>query len=125
AAALPARRAREEEAGVPGASHTVPAAVMLRLGADPAAWFGIEAEPGFAFTDEAKIARLSPAASRGIGGYLPDRPEMDAGFVAYGAGLRRGVRVPRMGLVAGAPTLGRPTGPAPPPPPRPAPLRGV
>ena len=83
---------------------------MLRLGADPAAWFGIEAELGYAFNDEAKIARLSPAASRAVGGYLPDRPEMDAGFVAYGAGLRRGVRVPRMGLVDVAPTLARQTG---------------
>src|SRR5262249_37812534 len=42
--ALLARRALEEEAGITGAYHVVPAAVMLRLGADPAAWFGIEAE---------------------------------------------------------------------------------
>jgi hypothetical protein len=48
---------------------------------------------------------LAPAAARAAGGYLPDRTEMDVGFVAWGRGLRSGVRVPRMSLADVAPTL--------------------
>ena len=105
--ALLARRALEDEAARTGAFRVVPAATLLRLGADPAAWFGLEAEPGYAFSDATTGPRLAAAAGHAVGGYLPDRVEMDAGFVAFGPGLRRGVRVPRMGLVDVAPTLAR------------------
>jgi len=105
--ALLARRALDEEGTRTATFHVVPAATMLRLGADPAAWFGIEAEPGYAFSDVTMGPRLVAAAARAAGGYLPDRVEMDAGFVAFGPGLRSGVRVPRMGLVDVAPTLAR------------------
>jgi predicted AlkP superfamily pyrophosphatase or phosphodiesterase len=105
--ALLARRALEAEAARTGAFRIVPAAQMLGHGADPAAWFGIEAEPGYAFSDAALGPRLAPAAVRAAGGYLPDRAEMDAGFVAWGRGVRRGVRVPRMSQADVAPTLAR------------------
>ena len=103
--ALLARSALEIEATRTGAFHVVPAAQMLAQGADPAAWFGLEAEPGYAFSDAAQGAELAPAALRAVGGYLPGRTEMDVGFVAWGRGLRRGVRVPRMSLADVAPTL--------------------
>ena len=103
--ALLARSALEIEATRTGAFHVVPAAQMLGQGADPAAWFGLEAEPGYAFSDAAQGAALAPAALRAVGGYLPGRTEMDVGFVAWGRGLRRGVRVPRMNLADVAPTL--------------------
>jgi hypothetical protein len=80
---------------------------MLGYGADPAAWFGLEAEPGYAFSDAAGGPELAAAAARAAGGYLPDHAEMDAGFVAWGRGLRRGVRVPRMSQADVAPTLAR------------------
>ncbi len=105
--ALLARRALEAEASRTGAFRIVPAAQMLGHGADPAAWFGLEAEPGYAFSDAASGPPLAPSAARAVGGYLPDRSEMDAGFVAWGRGLRRGVRVPRMSQVDVAPTLAR------------------
>jgi predicted AlkP superfamily pyrophosphatase or phosphodiesterase len=105
--ALLARRALEDESERTGAFRIVPASTMLRLGADPSAWFGIEAEPGYAFSDETSGPRLVAAAAHAVGGYLPDRVEMDVGFVAFGPGLRRGLRVPRMGLVDVAPTLAR------------------
>jgi hypothetical protein len=105
--ALLARRALEAEAERTGAFRIVPAARMLDLGADPAAWFGLEAEPGYAFSDAAGGPRLAPAAAHAAGGYLPDRAEMDAGLVAWGSRLRRGVRIPRMRQCDVAPTLAR------------------
>lgn len=103
--ALLARRALEEKAASSGGFHIVPAQEMLRLGADPDAWFGLEAEPGFAFTDDARGPLLRAAVARGEGGYLPERPEMDVGFVAWGAGIARGVRIPVMEQTDVAPTL--------------------
>ncbi len=103
--ALLARRALDLEATRTRGFHVVPAAQMLAEGADPAAWFGLEAEPGYAFSDAARGAVLVPAARRAAGGYLPDRTEMDVGFVAWGRGLRSGVRVPHMSLADVAPTL--------------------
>ncbi len=103
--ALLARRALEIEARRTGAFQVISAAQMLGQGADPAAWFGLEAEPGYAFSDAARGAALAPSALRAVGGYLPDRMEMDVGFVAWGRGLRSGVRVPRMSLADVAPTL--------------------
>ena len=71
------------------------------------AWFGLDARPGFAFGDAARGAVLRPAATRGTGGYLPERDAMDAGFVAWGRGIRTGVRIPHMRLVDVAPTVAR------------------
>jgi predicted AlkP superfamily pyrophosphatase or phosphodiesterase len=103
--ALLARRALEQEAAATGAFRIVSAQEMLRLGADPDAWFGLEAEPGYVFADPARGPVLRPAVARSGGGYLPDRPEMDSGFVAWGPGLARGVRIPAMQQTDVAPTL--------------------
>ena len=103
--ALLARRALEEGAKASGAFRVVTAEEMLRMGADPDAWFGLEAEPGFVFSDDAAGPTLRAEASRGGGGYLPGHPEMDAGFVAWGAGIVRGVRIPLMHQTDVAPTL--------------------
>jgi hypothetical protein len=105
--ALLARTALEEAASQTGTFRVVSAEEMLRLGADPDAWFGLEAEPGFVFGDEARGSLLRPALARGGWGYLPDRSEMDAGFVAWGPGLGRRLRIPEMQQTDVAPTLGR------------------
>jgi hypothetical protein len=102
-----ARRALMDAASRTGAFRVVPAREMLDLGADPEAWFGLEAELGYAFNDAVRADLQRPAAIRGAGGYLPQRPEMDAGFVAWGRGVRSGVRVPRMRLTDVAPTVAR------------------
>ena len=78
---------------------------MLERGADPEAWFGLEAEPGFAFSDASEGPLLGPAAVASAGGYAPDSPRMATGFVAWGPGLRGGLRVPRMNQTDVAPTL--------------------
>jgi predicted AlkP superfamily pyrophosphatase or phosphodiesterase len=103
--ALAARRLLESESQRTRAYRVVSAEEMLSLGADPEAWFGLEAEPGFGFTDDAQVSLLQPAAARAVGGYLPQRPEMNVGFVAWGPGIRSGVRIPSMSQSDVAPTL--------------------
>ena len=105
--AVLARSALENDAARLGSFRVVAAAELLRGGADPEAWFGLEAEPGFLFGDAAQGPLLMPAAIRGAGGYLPSRAEMDTGFVAWGRGLRTRVRIPRMKQTDVAPTAAR------------------
>jgi hypothetical protein len=105
--AILARRALEESAGRIGSFRVVGADEMLREGADPAAWFGLEAAPGFVFSNAAVGPLQAAAAARGGWGYLPSRADMDAGFVAYGPGLGRGLRIPEMDQTDVAPTLAR------------------
>ena len=105
--AVRARRVLTAEAQRTRAFRVVSAEEMLRLGADPDAWFGLEAEPGFAFVDSPHAPPVRAAARRGAGGYLPHRPEMNAGFVAWGRGIRSGVRVPIMQQTDVAPTVAR------------------
>jgi hypothetical protein len=106
-AALQARRALSAEARRTGAFRIVSAEEMLELGADPDAWFGLEAEPGFAFGNRPTPPLLSAEARRGVGGYFPRHPEMNAGFVAWGCGVRAGVRIPSMRQTDVAPTVAR------------------
>lgn len=105
--AVLARRALEEAAARTGAFRIVSAEEMLRLGADPDAWFGLEAEPGYAFADVARGTGLLAAVGRVGWGYLPDRPEMNSGFVAWGAGVRPRIRIPEMRQTDVAPTVAR------------------
>ena len=105
--ALLARRAFEEQAERTRAFHVVTSAEMIRLGADPDAWFGVEALPGFAFVDGVSAPFLYPAARRSVGGYVAGYREMDAGFVAWGRGIRSGVRVPTLRQTDVAPTVAR------------------
>jgi predicted AlkP superfamily pyrophosphatase or phosphodiesterase len=105
--AVLARRMLEQEARRVGAYRVVAANELLKGGADPEAWFGLEAEPGYLFDDASQGAFLAPAAIRGSGGYLPSRTEMDTGFVAWGRGLRTRVRIPRMQQTDVAPTAAR------------------
>ncbi|HEY8156295.1 MAG TPA: alkaline phosphatase family protein [Myxococcota bacterium] len=102
--AVLARRALEKEAARVGSFRVVAAEELLRGGADPEAWFGLEGDPGFVFDDAAAGAFLVPAAIRGASGYLPSRAAMDTGFVAWGRGLRTRVRIPRMKQTDVAPT---------------------
>jgi hypothetical protein len=105
--AVEARRVLAALAESTRAFRVISAAEMMSLGADPGAWFGLEARLGFAFADAVRGAVLRPAATRGAGGYLPERDAMDAGFVAWGRGIRTGVRIPHMRLVDVAPTAAR------------------
>jgi predicted AlkP superfamily pyrophosphatase or phosphodiesterase len=105
--ALVARRALEESAHTTGAFRVMSADEMLRRGADPEAWFGLEAAPGYAFDDGFAGSVVAPAASASVGGYAPEQPRMAAGFIAWGPGLRGPLRVPEMQQTDVAPTLAR------------------
>ncbi len=103
--ALLARRALVAEAERTRVFRVVSAEEMLRLGADPEAWFGLEAEPGFVFSDSAQPPLLLPSPVRSVGGYLPGHEAMDVGFVAWGRGLRQRVHIPEMRQTDVAPTV--------------------
>ncbi len=103
--ALLARRALEEQVSRTRAFRIVPASELSALHADPQAWFGIEGEAGFGIGKLARGAVLQPTPRRGLGGYLPTDPGSSVGFVAWGAGIRPGVRVREMSQIDVAPTL--------------------
>ena len=104
-AAVQARRALAAAATRTRAFRVVSAEQMLALGADSEAWFGLEAEPGFSFGNQIEPPLLQPGARRGVGGYLTGQPGTETGFVAWGRGVRSGIRIPRMRQTDVAPTI--------------------
>jgi predicted AlkP superfamily pyrophosphatase or phosphodiesterase len=106
-AALLARRALDAAANESGVFRVMSASEMVERGADPEAWFGLEADPGYLFADAAKGTLLAPASVASAGGYAASDPHMATGFVAWGPGLRRGLRVPELRQSDVAPALAR------------------
>jgi predicted AlkP superfamily pyrophosphatase or phosphodiesterase len=84
------------------------------LGAMPGAAFGLEVAPGFGYHGACR-APLVRAGRGGTHGFLPSRPTMATGFIAYGAGVKSGVVIDRVRLIDVAPTAARLLGLAPPP----------
>lgn len=109
AAALAAREVLEEEARRSGAFDVVPASALAGQGADPQAWFGLAARPGFMLGDALTGPLLRPADRHSSPGGFPFREGADGavGFVAWGRGIRGGLRVPELALVDVAPTIAR------------------
>jgi predicted AlkP superfamily pyrophosphatase or phosphodiesterase len=105
--AVDARSALEAEAERSGAYRIVSADEMIRRDADSEAWFGLEARPGFAFDDSTGGPLLRPATRRAAGGYLKPRPDLGPGFVAYGRGVRRSLRIPEIDQLDIAPTIAK------------------
>lgn len=105
--AVLAREALERFANETGASRVVSAKEMVSRGADAEAWFGLEADPGFVFGDAPQSPRGGTAtvASAALGN--ESAPRAAAGFVAWGPGLRPGLRIPSMRQTDVAPTLAR------------------
>jgi hypothetical protein len=104
-AAVSARRALEVAAEQTGAFRVVSADEMIELEADPEAWFGLDSRPGFFFLDGAVGPLLSAAPIRGGSGRLVEDRPGSPGFVAFGQGVRSGVRVPVLDQRDVAPTL--------------------
>jgi len=102
--AVRARRELEARAQ-DGRFRVVSAEELLDAGADPEAWFGLEARLGYVFTDDAAVIGPVPSALLGAAGYLSDVPAMSPGFVAWGSGVRRGVRIPWLRQIDVAPTV--------------------
>ncbi len=103
--ALRAREVLLAESRRSGLFRVVSAEEMLGLGADPGAWFGLEARPGWAFANDTEGPQRIPSAARGVAGYLT--ASVPSALVAWGRGIRAGVRVPWMRLVDVAPTVAR------------------
>jgi predicted AlkP superfamily pyrophosphatase or phosphodiesterase len=74
------------------------------LGAAPGASFYLEGEPGYMFSAALSGPFLRRSSLRGQHGYLPSRPAMHTGFIAAGAGIKRGVVIDDMHLIDVAPT---------------------
>ena len=103
--ALDARKILEARAQESGAFEIVSAEAMIGLGVDPDAWFGLQAEPGFAFENTLSGEAIAPASVLASAGALLGESAPPTGFVAFGRGVRLGVRVPRMTQLDVAPTL--------------------
>ena len=73
-----------------------------RLGYNPDAYVALEPADGVAITE-----RIGPSTPTVLGnhGQLPTRPGLETGFIAEGAGILRGVSIPRMRLIDVAPTV--------------------
>jgi predicted AlkP superfamily pyrophosphatase or phosphodiesterase len=60
---------------------------IAELRGDPDAFLAIEAAPGFAFSRHLSEATIVPATSRGVHGYLPERPEMRGTLLVVGPSI--------------------------------------
>ena len=68
----------------------------------------LAAKEGYSFTDSADgDAIITETALKGSHGYLPDDPRLYAMFIAWGAGIRRGARLPLTDSINVAPTVAR------------------
>ena len=87
------------------------------MGAMTGAALALEASPGWAIGSSCDRDLVEPAVGGLVGthGFLPTRASMATGFVAAGAGVRRGVALERIRLVDIAPTAARLLGLTPPP----------
>ncbi|MCP5056596.1 MAG: alkaline phosphatase family protein [bacterium] len=102
--ALQARKVLTEEADATGAYRVVSAEEMIANAADPEAWFGLEASPGFVFLDGARGPLVAPSPQRAAAGYFAPATNSPA-FVAWGRGVRGGIVAPSLHQLDVAPTL--------------------
>jgi len=105
--ALEARKWLEDEADATHAFEVVSASELAESDADPQAWFGLAAKPGFVFGNGLSKPVLRPAGLRASAGAFPFRDPSDSsvGFVAWGRGIRPQMRVSQMDLADIAPTI--------------------
>jgi predicted AlkP superfamily pyrophosphatase or phosphodiesterase len=74
------------------------------IGADATAAFALAAQQGYVFNANA-TGDLIRSAKGGTHGFFPDFKEIQTGFVAFGAGIKKGTVIPQMGLVDIAPLI--------------------
>lgn len=105
--AIGARELLEDEAARTGAFDVVSAALLAKAGADPQAWFGLAARPGFVIGNGLAQPAVRPSKQRSSAGTFPFlEPEaLSVGFVAWGRGIRSRVRMPSLELADIAPTI--------------------
>ena len=75
-------------------------------GGDPSAYLALEAAEGFEIIGGYRGDYISPSTLAGTHGYDPERPEMQASFLAYGPAVALG-KIERARLIDVAPTVAR------------------
>jgi len=105
--ALASRELLEDEAIRTRGFMVVSAADLARAGADPQAWFGLAARPGFVIGQGLVQPAMRTSELRGSAGAFPFiDPELSSvGLVAWGRGVRSRVRLPSFDLTDVAPTI--------------------
>lgn len=76
------------------------------LGVDPEPVLALKAVPGIVFKNTI-TGPLLGTNRKGTHGYYPDLPQIKTGFVAYGAGIRKGLEIDNMGLEDIAPLVSK------------------
>lgn len=87
--------------------RVVERAELDSIGADPDVPLALAPVKGVVFGGGDKGNADVKAASGGTHGYFPDFPEMQTGFVSFGAGIKKGAVVPVMGLQDVAPVVAK------------------
>lgn len=91
-----------------GIFRVVSRAELDDLGAYPEAAFFIEPAEGYYVSDGVQDDAVLVGATRfGAHGFLPTEARMHTGFIAAGAGIRRGVPLPLLRQIDVAPTIAR------------------
>jgi len=78
---------------------------LNKYGADPNAVLAIQTVEGVVCTSRYNQPDLVQSTPGGSHGMLPDRPSLNAGFVAFGPGLRKKMVVPTLGMEDVAPLV--------------------
>lgn len=73
----------------------------------PGAALVLVCHPGYSFSGRDRGDFMAASRSRGMHGYRPEEPSMQAGFVASGPSFVQGLRVPCVRMIDVAPTLAR------------------
>lgn len=79
-------------------------AELNKVGADPNAVLALAPIPGIAMSGSPNGNILKPRKG-GTHGYFPDFPQIETGFIAWGAGVASGKRIEKMGLEDVAPLI--------------------
>jgi predicted AlkP superfamily pyrophosphatase or phosphodiesterase len=94
-----------------GIAHVYDASEFASLGlparaqSDQAPDLLLSAKQDYLFGDATTGGVITPSKDRGAHGYLSDDPSMQAIFIASGAGIKKGVRLPQISNVDVAPTI--------------------
>jgi len=92
-----------QKGGKSGIARIFSAAEVRSLGGDPGAFLALEAEVGTYF-GSSRDAYETPATYKGVHGYDPNRPEMQASLIVAGTGVRH-VQLEDARLIDVAPTV--------------------
>jgi len=90
-----------------GVAKVYMGAELSRTGGFSRALAVLEARPGYFFSAEVQGELVSPSETRGMHGYSPSLPGLEAAFLAKGPGIKQGHRVETVRLLDLAPTIAR------------------